>query len=372
MRRTTDESGIALLVAILGLLVAGSLISAFVMLGVLEHRMASNTRRVGQAFSTAEHGLSQTVGNWDVSAWNQLAVNDSATVSGTTPGGTGSYAGVVKRLNNELFMVDIAATDGGGGARQRLGSLIKLLPITMDIRAALTTRGQTRVGGSAQISGLDMDPTGWSGCPPVSSLAGIRLPAAGDLQLIGGCSDASCIDGVPAVDPDPAIGDSTFFDYGDSDWDALVASASIILPPGTYTGIQPSYTGMECNTSDTKNWGDPITSSSACGSYFPIIYISGNASVNGNYGQGILLVEGDLSVQGGFEFYGIVIVKGSLKTTGTGGHFNGAVLAANVDLDQNTVLGDALVQYSQCATVRALNSAASGAMLRSRAWFHAY
>jgi hypothetical protein len=372
MKRVSNERGIALLVAILGLLVAGSLISAFVVLGVLENRMASNTRRVGQAFSTAEHGLSQTVGNWDTSNWNQLAVNDSAAVSGTTPGGTGSYAGFVRRLNNELFVVDISAADGAGGARQRLGALVKLRPIDMDIQAALTTRGQTRVGGSAEINGIDTDPSGWSGCPPDSSLAGIRLPSAGDLQLIGGCSDASCIDGAPAVDPDPTIDDSTFFDYGDADWDALVGMANKILPPGTYTGVQPSYNGLACNTPDPKNWGDPITPMSDCGSYFPIIYISGDGNINGNYGQGMLLVEGDLAVQGGFQFYGIVIVKGSLKTTGTGGHFNGAVLAANVDLDQNTVLGDALVQYSQCATKRVLNSAASGSMLRSRAWFHAY
>ncbi|UCD24799.1 MAG: hypothetical protein JSW51_02450, partial [Gemmatimonadota bacterium] len=94
--------------------------------------------------------------------------------------------------------------------------------------------------------------------------------------------------------------------------------------------------------------------------------------INGNYGQGILLVEGDLSVQGQFKFFGIVIVRQALKTTGTGGHFNGAVLAANVDLDQNTVLGDALVQYSKCATQRVLSSASPGALLRSRAWFQAY
>lgn len=372
MKRATDERGIALLVAVLGLLLAGSLISAFVMLGVLEHRMASNTRRVGQAFSAAEHGLSQTVGNWDKTSWNLMAVSDSIAVSGATPGGTGSYAGFVRRLNNELFLIDVTAADGNGGARQRLGALIKLRPIDMDIRAALTTRGNTRVGGSAHISGLDMDPTGWSGCPPDSSLAGIILPSAGNLELVGGCSDGSCIEGVPAVDTDPGINDSTFFQYGEVDWDALVGMATKILPPGTYTGVQPSYNGLECNTPDPTNWGDPMTTTSDCASYFPVIYISGDGNVNGNYGQGILLVEGDLAVQGGFQFFGIVIVKGSLKTTGTGGHFNGAVLAANVDLDQNTVLGDALVQYSQCATKRVLSSAASGSLLRSRAWFQAY
>ena len=57
-------------------------------------------------------------------------------------------------------------------------------------------------------------------------------------------------------------------------------------------------------------------------------------------------MEGDLSVQGGAEFYGPVIVKGSLKTAGTGGHFNGGVLAANVDLEQSSFLGNGVVNFS--------------------------
>ena len=372
MRYTANERGMALFVAVVGLVVAGSLISAFVVLGVLEHRMASNSRRVGQAFSAAEHGLSQTVGNWNSLAWNALAVNASAAVSGGTPAGTGSYAGLVQRLNKELFLIDITAVDGAGGARQRLGAFVKLRRIAMDIRAALTTRGATRVGGSAQINGIDQDPTGWAACPPDSSVAGIILPAAGDLQTIGGCTGASCIGGAPPVDTDPSINDSTFFDYGDLDWATMVSMATKILAPGTYTGVQPSYVGAQCNTADVLNWGDPINPISACGGYYPVTYISGDAVINGNYGQGILLVEGNLQVQGGFMFFGIVIVRQALSTTGTGGHFNGAVLAANVDLDQNTILGDALVQYSSCATQKVLDNAAPGALLRSRAWFQAY
>ncbi len=65
-------------------------------------------------------------------------------------------------------------------------------------------------------------------------------------------------------------------------------------------------------------------------------------------------------------------MRGQLRTTGTGGHFNGAVLAANVDLDDITVLGDALVQYSSCAVLRALDSASPARPLRSRGWLHTY
>ena len=108
-------------------------------------------------------------------------------------------------------------------------------------------------------------------------------------------------------------------------------------------------------SANDRNWGDPTDPSGVCGSYFPIIYAADNISINANdFGQGILLVEKDLAIQGGFTFYGPVIVKGTLKTAGSGGHFEGGVIAANVSLETTTVLGDALVQYSSCAVTRAI------------------
>ncbi|MDP3775143.1 MAG: hypothetical protein Q8Q85_12850 [Gemmatimonadales bacterium] len=105
-----------------------------------------------------------------------------------------------------------------------------------------------------------------------------------------------------------------------------------------------------------------------CRNYFPIIYVNGDLKLTGGYGQGILLVSGDLDVQGGFEFYGPVIIRGSLKTSGTGGHFNGGLMAANVDLETSSVLGDAVVTYSSCAIARALQFNAPGRLLAQRSW----
>jgi len=372
-KRVRNERGIALLVAIIGLVVVGSVVSAFVFSGVLERRESNSTRRATQAFAVAEYGLGETMGAWSASSWNMMAVDSSVPVSGTTPGGSGSYAGTVRRLNNELFVVDMTGQDAGSRARQSIGALVKLRTIAMDIQAALTTRGETKVGGTAEIEGANTDPTGWTGCAGAPDLAGVRLPP-GDLSGIGGCQGPSfnCIDGSPAVDEDPSINDSTFFTYGDMDWPTLVSLHNKPIAPGTYTTLGPIFSGGTCVTSSVQNWGDPVTPSSPCGGYFPIIYVPGDLQITTGFGQGVLLVEGDLTVTGGFEFYGVVVVRGVLSTSGTGGHFNGAVLAANVDLDDNSVLGDALVQYASCAVTRALTNAAPGALLRSRGWLYSY
>jgi hypothetical protein len=119
------------------------------------------------------------------------------------------------------------------------------------------------------------------------------------------------------------------------------------------------------------NWGDGMNPASECGNYFPIVHISGDATLNGDQGQGILLVDGDLSIQGAYQYFGIVLVKGSLKTAGTGGdiaHFWGAVMAENVDIETNNLSGSATLNYSKCAITQALNMTGVVAPDRSRSW----
>jgi len=150
----------------------------------------------------------------------------------------------------------------------------------------------------------------------------------------------------------------------------LAAAATLQLPSGIYK-TDPSLNGSLCNKTDQQNWGDGMNPAAACGTYFPIVHISGDATLNGDQGQGILLVDGDLSVQGAYQFYGITIVRGSLKTAGGGAteaHFWGAVMAANVDLELNSLSGNATLNYSKCAIIQALNMTGVIAPDRSRSW----
>jgi hypothetical protein len=173
------------------------------------------------------------------------------------------------------------------------------------------------------------------------------------------------VQGTPEFGQDTTITAESLTTFGDVSWDDLVALADHTIPAGgrvtqlaaDSTMVSGSY---ECNESPTTNWGNPLNPAGMCGDFFPVIYGAGTLSISANdAGQGILLVEGSLNVSGGVTFYGPVIVRGELKTTGTGGHFNGGVIAANVSLATNTVLGNALVSYSSCAVERAILGATS-------------
>ncbi len=368
--RARDEQGVALIISILGLVVMGGLVTAAFTTTWMEFRLADNTRRAAQAFGAAEFGLAQTINDWDVGAWNNLDLLDSVAVGDSSLHGHGSYSGYVRRLADDLFLVDIVGKDKAGGSQQRVGEYVRLSGVDVDIQAALTVQGPTTIGGNAQVVGSDSTPSGWSSCSaPDSGQSGVRMPDSSQLTTQGGCSDAACLDGDPAVQEDPSVADSTFSVFGDIDWMELAAYADT-LQPGTYSGIDPVFDGSgNCNTSIQTNWGDP-TNVSDCTDYFRLMFVPGNLKLTGNIGQGMLLIQGNLEVSGGFEFYGVVIVRGRLSSTGTGGHFNGAVMAQNVDLDDNKILGSALVQYSSCASSKALKGASVAQRFPSRGFVY--
>jgi len=116
----------------------------------------------------------------------------------------------------------------------------------------------------------------------------------------------------------------------------------------SYNVNSASYSGM--------NWGSPTPggtqqSPSSCNAHNIVYFNTNNTYVRlqgGSSGCGLLLVDGDLAVHGGFEWYGVILVTGSITFTGGGGkNVTGAILAggtAAVDL----VGGDANIIY--CST----------------------
>ena len=371
-----NERGMALPAAIFALVVIGALVAGALFAGTQEQRVAENSKRAGQSFGIADAGMAEVLRGWVPGTMNQgreYPLDSLLVVSTASPSNTGSYGGYVYKLNPNLYLIDVTAQDRasaggvrGSGARQRLGLITRIKPVEMNIAASLTTQGAVKLSGTSSIDGHDHTPTGWTDCdPPDSSKAGVRNNG-GSVQAIG----ASEIDGNPPVWTDPGVQDSTFTKFGDIGYSDLAAAATVQLPGGTYKA-EPVVVGTTCNTTVATNWGDGMNPNAPCGNHFPIVHIAGSAALNGVQGQGILLVDGDLDIQGSFQFFGITIVMGTLQTAGGGSapaHFWGAVLARNIDLDVNQVSGKATLNFSKCAVMQALQNTSRTATLRSRGW----
>jgi hypothetical protein len=387
-----DERGMALALAIVALVIVGALVAGAFFSGIQEQRAADNSRRVLQAFGTAEEGAYETVDTWNPQTYNRQKVypNDSVGLPGgwpttwdTSAKHTGVYGGYVYRFNGEQYLIDITARDmasftnsavqsQGGGGRQRIGLLARNRPIQFGVKAALTTGNGDAVGGNSVVNGFDSAPSNWNSCGPTGApLAGIRA-ATGDPVTISGNATVS---GLPPVMIDTSVHPSTFDQWGGTTYSQLTAQANITLPASNFaTSIAPVVTNGACDHTVLTNWGDPLNPTQPCGGYFPIIYISGPGTtiINGTEGQGILLVDGSLSVQGGFQFYGITIIKGSLTTAGGGGspaHFWGATMVQDtVSVGSNSLSGSANLLYSSCTILQALNATSKGVLARSRSW----
>lgn len=367
---TMRTDGVALPVAVFALLVVGVLVGTSFLLGRQELAVGRNTLRLQEALAAAEAGMQLQVALWDPAVHNTLATGDSLPFSGTLPAG-GWYRGATRRLNDMLFLVWSEGFSRDSGARQQLGTLVRLHPVELRLTAGLTTRGASAVTGLALIDGGDRAPDAWSDCGPSEpSVAGIHIPAASDVSAAG-CANPPCISGSPDVRVDPDLDSTALMTFGDAGFDDLRSRATVMVPGGTRQ-IAPSAIGGVCNALDADNWGSPLQSSDPCGGRFPIVWSEGDLTITGGQGQGVLIVNGDLSVGGGFVFYGVILVRGRIATEGPGGTVFGGVVAANSRRLQNDVGGNTVVQYSSCAAARALERTAVAEPLRSRSWVGFY
>ena len=378
-----NERGMALAVAIFALVVVGALVAGAFFAGTQEQRVGENQRRVQTSFGVAEAGAQERVLSWDATSMNRRPQYPADSVvigpNANAPNGTGSYGGYSYRVGPNLFLIDVTGRDnasaagaiaGGGGARQRIGMLTRIAPVQFGIRASLTTQGQVAMSGNANIDGADQIPTGWASCdPPGPAQAGVR-DQGGNVSETGNAT----VLGVPPVVNDPTINNNTFTTFGGATYASLAAKANLVIPAGNYS-TDPVVTNGQCDHTVLTNWGDGENPNAPCASYFPIIHATGTITLNNTQGQGILLVDGDLNIQGSYQFFGIVIIQGDLKTAGGGttdAHFWGGVMAKNADLSTQSLSGRATLNFSSCAILTALQATSPISMMRSRGWAQLY
>ena len=382
-----NERGMALAVAIFALVIVGALVAGALFAGTQEQRVGESSRRLQQSFGVAEMGINTVVRTWNTDTYNLRGVYPTDSVplpntlaTGATPRRTGSFGGYLYRLNNNLYLIDITGHDtvsgmgafgGSGRARQRVGMLARIRVLPLNVQASLTTGKGDALAGNAVVNGTDQNPPGWPACGVTGpALAGIRSDAGTSVTTTG----SSSIIGSPPVMIDPSVSDTTFSRYGDVTYSQLASRANLTLVGGQdfANSIGPVVAGGVCNKTVPTNWGDGVNPTQPCGSYFPIIHITGDATIAGVQGQGILLVDGNLTVMGGFQWFGVTIIQGTLTTAGGGtadAHFWGATMVHDsVSIGTNAISGHANINFSSCALMAALNSTGFVAPMRSRGW----
>ena len=377
---STDERGMSLALALIAIIVIGALVTGTFFAGRMEMVAGRNTVYTMQASEAAEAGLAAAFSPWNRD-WNDQAVylvGDSmvlAPVTITLPNGNPAptkvrYTTTVRRMQGGTYLISSVGQklDRNNNilATRMLAKLGKLIaPGTIAIDAAVTTKDDVTIGGDTDIDGHDTVPAGWGACGPLNDAAGVRTPET--INING----HPTVDGAPPMQQhDTTVTDATF----QGPFYTFLPAKNITITDNNPPETAPTLTGAVCNKTNPFNWGEPHRgggSVAQCQSYFPVMYYgdaTGELKLEGGTGQGVLLVAGDLTMSGGFEFVGLIIVLGEVKVTGTGAKVTGAILSNNFYGDASSFGGTSSLKYSSCAIGAALTGASDAFPLGQRAW----
>ena len=226
-----------------------------------------------------------------------------------------SYAG------SPVYLVTALARNGSG-YRQRVTADIAALPLP-PLSAALFSRDAIEVLGAGVIVGGDdqntVSPVNLSGLESQGTIAGNLTGVTGtpvaDRPLSGYSYNMGSL--IKALKP-PFTQEIE-----------QVVPGITILPDGTYVG-----NGLSLG--QVPSSGDISQST----------FVNGPLSISDSSGQGILVVNGDLSVTGSFTFFGLIIVKGKIYLNGggiDGIQITGALIASSDAGNAQSIL-DGVVQ----------------------------
>jgi hypothetical protein len=377
-RRLRARRGIAMVIALV-IVVLGVLSTGAIFTAMQEYRGGRNSLVEQRAFAVAEFGLNSEISNWNRSrnlpppTGMAIGAIDSSNVFVANLDTAKVY---IQRLTQNTFAVRSVGRASIGvdqmEAQRQTQVIVRIAYPTIKPGGAIVTAGDIDVKGSATVTGINTNPAGWSQC---ANIAGRDT-----FGIVYGPGKTATVQKpnmvINGINADPAAADSnTYVRYGTESWNSLVANADISLPSGNYSPA-PNGTATTCNYGDTQNWGEPSRAAgfiAGCKDYFPIIYVAGDLQLSKGSGQGILLVNGDVRLNGNFQWYGLIIARDDINKGNGTFDLWGSVMSANMNVvDPNTVNGNSNFQWSKCAVESALRGSAILTRTRERSWAQIY
>lgn len=254
--------------------------------------------------------------------------------------------------SNPVYLLTAMAVDGTGAQRKIQTEVVVPPPISAN--AAVDSYQNVDFQGNLNISGHDE-------CHPGNtaySVYGVSSPGTIDNpngpQVVVGTDPPP-----PALPGSPSLCPSCSWSW---DVPTLINQyknnplfKSITDPA---TGVSCSGSPVSCSGSNAQlgtppNLPPPLTPTNTP---VPKFYYSPgdlHLTANNTTGYGILIVDGDVTFNGGVYFEGIIIAKGTFNFTGGGGNsinIRGAIIAGDSVSDTTSDLGGSIeVQYNSCS-----------------------
>ncbi|MBI4464352.1 MAG: hypothetical protein HY647_06570 [Acidobacteria bacterium] len=216
--------------------------------------------------------------------------------------------------------------------------------------SALASQDDVRLLGNFSVSGLDY-------CGQTSPVYGVK--STQDVDVSG---NAGTITGLTGPSPNT----SGTYENASASYD-IVTLINTLKPYATL--IQQVDTTVTYSSSTNTYNGSGVTLGvpppqppPAGSTGTPAItYAAGNVKLtsSNSKGNGILIVDGDLEVNGGFYYYGLIVVRGIVAFTGGGSqsvNIYGSIVSGSSITNTTSIGGGVNVQYSSCAIQNPYNA----------------
>jgi hypothetical protein len=143
---------------------------------------------------------------------------------------------------------------------------------------------------------------------------------------------------------------------------------SVMVAPGAFVHVPA---GVRVDTSnaarDSATYYLTQTQLASLSAASGVVRVAGDTTISGGTFEGILIVDGSLTLRGTFAASGLIVVRGAVDVTNAVFTLRGALLSFNAS-NVSTILTAASVEYAPCVVARVMRVALSPRVVRLRSW----
>lgn len=372
--RLRDRRGIALPLALVGLVAVSLLVTTALLTSSTESAISAAQTSSARSLYTAESGLQEYLRQTVLANAGLQPGTSTVTVNGSQVQITSAL--LSSRINaardTAFRTVSLLAEPMRNGtplgraiiAMVRQNGTFTTMSLNVNEGAVVGT--DLEVGGNSKVidnSTICSDTVG-AGAVKHADDAHVRTTGSGDID---GEVTRSANRGQAFVEEVLGRGKTLrdFADLGEIQFGTMFGKAGF-----------PTNAKAQWNATDERmRWGCPTRMGFTCPSgadttYYPIIAVDaggGAIDLQGDHGQGILIVvNGSLKISGNFLFKGLLLVEGYIDLSGTGGQTGSKIEGSVVAFGQNTntrsrvdeseTSGNAVIAYNRCSVNAAQQS----------------
>ena len=360
------EKGIVLVLGMLLLLVLTFIGISVLNSSIYEILISGNERVSIQAFYVAEAGINEFIGRFRAGATNQILDNDLSNPNWKVllakyPGRGATQIGYVFGDTNSIPSLQ-NQLDFGLEIRHKIDASNQVVQYGGVPIYILKSHGFTADGGNKVLEvelkkSPDYD-------PPAALYSEMPVHIYGSSTYINGNDGCGSIQNKPGVITTTAT-TPPITESGNPSLNGSPPKVTLTnSPPPTPLQIKEmldylkgdanfkyNYSGDQTLTGYSDSWGTPTSN----GTSVPITYtgpmnivyfnMNGDKTLKlegDSHGTGILLVEGNLEINGGFTWYGVILATGAVNYTGggeknvTGGIISGGNTTFEVNIGENS------------------------------------